>query len=311
MLKVKDSIAGRLKSLLANHIYVRRNSARLPVTVSLVDSKTGGDASAQYPLFKGQKAESSAMSGYMHDISRTGLSLIVPSFHFGNHYLIDCSNYTLRIMVELPNGVVNVQAAPVRFNKLDDSRYFIGARFMKMTDADHRRLTQYIKSGKVVAEVIDSVGRWFYNLMSNHLHVRRSGMDMPVTVSLLDLGKNPVVARLPAAMTGVLRDISKTGVSLVLPSVSFGDRFLTDGYCEMRIMVELPNGAVNIQAAPVRYDKFDEAQSEGAYLVGARILRMTVQERKSLVKRIQQVKKRAAVRQPGFALARDYSKSSS
>lgn len=311
MLKVKDSIAGRLSRLLSNHIYVRRSSARLPVTVSLVDSKTG-DVSAQYPRFKGQTADSLAMSGYMHDISRTGLSLIVPSFHFGNHYLIDCSNYTLRIMVELPNGVVNVQAAPVRFNKLDESSYFIGARIMKMTDADHRRLVQYIKSGKLMAEVMDSAGRWFYGLMANHLHVRRSGMRLPVTVSLVDLGKNPVVARLPTEMPGSLRDISKTGVSLVLPSVSFGDRFLTDGYCEMRIMVELPNGAINLQAAPVRYDKLNEPQSEGSYLVGARILRMTDQERKALVKRFQQVKKsRGAIRQPGFALTRDYSKSSS
>jgi hypothetical protein len=311
MLKVRDSIAGRFHKLLANHIYVRRSSARLPVTVSLVDSKTG-ESGAQYPLFKGQTAEQLAMSGYMHDISRTGLSLIVPSFHFGNHYLIDCSNYTLRIMLELPNGVVNVQAAPVRFNKLDESRYFIGARFMKMTDADHRRLIQYIKSGKVMTEVVDSVVRRFYSFMANHLHVRRNGMNLPVTVSLLDLGKNPVVSRRPPAMPGYLRDISKTGVSLVVPSVSFGDSFLTDGYCEMRIMVELPNGAVNIQAAPVRYDKLDEAPGDGAYLVGARILRMTNQERKSLVKRIQQVKKsRGAMRQPGFALARDYSKSSS
>lgn len=312
MLKVKDPIARRLYGLLANHIYVRRSSsARLPVTVSLVDSKTG-ESSSQYPLFKGQAAEQHAMSGYMHDISRTGLSLIVPSFHFGNHYLIDCSNYTLRITVELPNGAVNVQAAPVRFNKLDESRYFIGARFMKMTDADHRRLTQYIKSGKVMAEVMDSVVRRFYSFMANHLHVRRNGMNLPVTVSLLDMGKNPVVRRCPPVMPGLLRDISKTGVSLVMPSVSFGDSFLTDGYCEMRVMIELPNGAVNIEAAPVRYDKFDEPQKEGAYLVGARILRMTDQERKSLVKRIQQVKKsRASIRQPGFALARDYSKSSS
>lgn len=311
MRRVKDSIAGRLYSLLADHIYVRQSRMRLPVTVSLLDSKTG-DVSAQYPLFKGQVSDSLAMSGYLHDISKSDLSLIVPSVHFGNHYLIDCSNYTLRIMVELPNGAVNIQAAPVRFNKLDDSRYFIGARIMKMTDADQRRLVQYIKSGKVMVEAMDSIVRYVYGFLANHLHVRRSEMSMPVTVSLLDLGKNPVVAHCPPAMPGFLRDISKTGLSLVVPSVSFGDRFLTDGYCEMRIMVELPNGAVNIQAAPVRYDKLVEPQSEGAYLVGARILRIAGADRKSLAHHIQQMKRsRASIPQTSFALARDYSKSSS
>lgn len=311
MLKIKDSIAGRFYSLLAKHVYIRRSNTRLPVTVSLLDAKTG-KSSAQYPLFKGQMPDSLALSGYLHDLSKTDLSLIVPSVHFGNHYLIDCSNYTLRITVELPNGAINIQAAPVRFNKLDERRYFIGARIMKMTDADHRRLVQYIKSGKLMTEVMDSVVRRFYGFMANHIHVRRRGMSLPVTISLLDLGKNPVVARLPPAMPGFLRDISKTGLALVVPSVNFGDRFLTDGYCEMRIMVELPNGAVNIQAAPVRYDKFDEPQNDCAYLVGARILRMTELDRKSLAHHIQQAKRsRASLAQTNFALARDYPKSSS
>ena len=110
-------------------------------------------------------------------------------------------------------------------------------------------------------KVKDSIAGRLYSFLVNHIHVRRSEMRLPVTVSLFDLGRNPVVAHRPPAMPGFLRDISKTGLSLVLPSVSFGDRFLIDGYCEMRIMVELPDGAVNIQAVPVRYDKFDDLKT--------------------------------------------------
>ena len=161
-------------------------------------------------------------------------------------------------------------------------------------------------------KVRDSIARRLYSLLVNHIQVRRSGMRLPVTVSLLDLGRNPVVAHRPPAMPGFLHDISKTGLSLVVPSVSFGDRFLIDGYCEMRIMIELPDGAVNIQAVPVRYDKFDEPQNECAYLVGARILRMADPDRKSLDHHIQQVKRSSAsIPQTSFALARDYSESSS
>jgi PilZ domain len=161
-------------------------------------------------------------------------------------------------------------------------------------------------------KVKDSIARRLYGLLVNHIQIRRSEMRLPVTVSLLDLGRNPVVAHHPPVMPGFLRDISKTGLSLVVPSVSFGDRFLTDGYCEMRIMVELPDGAVNIQAVPVRYDKFDEPQNECAYLVGARILRMADPDRESLARYIKQVKRSSAgIPQTSFALARDYSESSS
>lgn len=161
-------------------------------------------------------------------------------------------------------------------------------------------------------KVKDSIAGRLYNLLVNYIHARRSGLRLPVTVSLLDLGRNPVVAHRPLAMPGFLRDLSKTELSLVVPTVSFGDRFLTDGYCEMRIMVELPGGTVNIQAVPVRYDKFDEPQNKCAYLVGARILRMADPDRKSLAHHIQQVRRGSAESpQPGFALGRDYSESSS
>ena len=161
-------------------------------------------------------------------------------------------------------------------------------------------------------KAMNSIAGRLYSFLVNHLYVRRSGVRLPVTISLLDLGRNPVVAHSPRAMPGFLRDISKTGLSLAVPSVSFGDRFLIDGYCKMQIMVELPGGAVNIQAVPVRYDKFDEPQNECAYLVGARILKMADPDRKSLAHHIRHVKRSSAeIPQTGFALARDYSKSSS
>lgn len=135
----KNSIVSRLYGFVANHIQGRRSGTRLPLNVSLLEPAKTRAASAQH---------SPAVSGYLHDISKTGLSLVVPSVRFGNHYLIDCSDYILQIMVELPNEAVNIQATPVRFDKLDESQYFIGARIIQMTDLDRRRIVKYIKQAK-------------------------------------------------------------------------------------------------------------------------------------------------------------------
>jgi hypothetical protein len=148
MRKVMNTIVGRFYGFLTNYIYVRRSGIRPPVTVSLLDPKKR-DVSTSYLLSKRQTPDSLTMPGYLHDISRAELSLIVPSLHFGNHDLIDCSTYTLQISVEFSNRTINIQAAPVRYDTLDEPqsqcKYIIGARITQMADSERNRLVQYIQ----------------------------------------------------------------------------------------------------------------------------------------------------------------------
>ncbi len=95
-------------------------------------------------------------------------------------------------------------------------------------------------------------------------------------------------------MAGHLRDISRTGLSLIVPSIRFGNRFLLSGHDPLRVKVELPSGAVNIQVVPVRYDKLEGEPVERQYLIGARITQMDDSDREHLVEYIQQLKKRKA-----------------
>ena len=141
MRKLTNSIMGRVYSFLSNNVHARRYDMRLPLSVSLLDSRRAAV----------RMHASSTMSGYLRDISKTGLSLVVPSLRFGNNFLVS-GHYPLRVMVELPNGVVNIHIAPVRYDKLHekqaDRRYLIGARIMKMTDSDRRNLSQYMQEAK-------------------------------------------------------------------------------------------------------------------------------------------------------------------
>jgi hypothetical protein len=222
----------------------------------------------------------------------------MPSVHFGDPYLM-CSGNILQIMVEFPNRAISILAAPVRFDRLDESldehKYLIGARILQMTKSDRRYLVQYIRSGGRVPEVMSSIVRRFHNFLINRFHARRSGIRLPLTVSLLDSKSRDVCAQYSPAMSGYLHDISRTGLSLVVPPVHFGNRYPIGSAYTLRIRVELPSGPINIQATPVRFDWVEEGQGERKRLIGARVTHMTGADRRTLVQHIQQVKKSKAV----------------
>jgi hypothetical protein len=284
---VKNSIVGRLRGLVSSENKARRGKMRVPITVSLLDSKTKAASKGCPP----------AMRGYLHDISKTGLSLVMPSVYFGDPYLM-CSGYIFQITIEFPNRAISLQAAPTQYDRFEEShgeyRYLISARILQMTKSDRRYLFQYIKNGGIVPEVMNSMIRRLYDVMVNRVRVRRSGMRLPLTISLLDAKTKAISTQFSPAMSGYLNDISRTGLSLVIPSVRFGNRYpIGSGYV-LRIIVKLPKRAVNIQATPVRYDRLDESQGEYSYLIGARILQMSKTDRRYLVQYIQKMRKSGA-----------------
>jgi hypothetical protein len=141
MVSLVNAIVSRAQRMFGAYIHAPRHNMRLPLFVSLVDSKK---SSSQLP-------QSSTMSGYLRDISKTGLSLVVPSLRFGNRCLIS-GHYPLRVTVQLPNGVANIQVAPVRYDRLKEEQlarsYVIGARITQITEPDRKHLIQYIQKVK-------------------------------------------------------------------------------------------------------------------------------------------------------------------
>jgi c-di-GMP-binding flagellar brake protein YcgR len=116
-------------------------------------------------------------------------------------------------------------------------------------------------------------------------------MNLPLSVSLAGERERMPSLRTVAEMSGQLRDISRTGVSLVLPSMRFGDRFLITGHYPLTVMLQLPGRVITMQVAPVRYDRL-KGESERTYLVGARIVEMTDADREHLKQYVQQARKR-------------------
>lgn len=140
-----------------------------------------------------------------------------------------------------------------------------------------------------MAKFVKSIAGRAYKFLDNYIHARRYNVRLPLSVSLLDLKKTHASSSCPT-MSGYLRDISKTGLSIVVPSLRFGNRCLISGHYPLGVALELPNGVINIRVAPVRYDKLREEQNGRKYLIGARIMQIADPDRKHLVQYMQQVR---------------------
>lgn len=92
--------------------------------------------------------------------------------------------------------------------------------------------------------------------------------SVPAEVALLDGGAEP--ARRTPAVAGVTRDLSASGLTLVVKSVRVGGKYLTENDCHLGVRLELPAGEVCLLTRVVRFEQ-PSAAGEG-YLLGVRIL---------------------------------------
>ena len=145
MTPVLTLIEERVRALITERRgYARHKAAfevSLPVGVSVPNERLDPEADS-YP---------DPIMGHTHDLSETGLSLVLPSVQLGGER-IDAPNFPLRIVLSLPDGIAVVQALTVRVEDLEkekaegDYRLFVGARIKKMNDRDEKRYRALLRS---------------------------------------------------------------------------------------------------------------------------------------------------------------------
>lgn len=118
--------------------------------------------------------------------------------------------------------------------------------------------------------------------VSDRRHAPRYPARLPATVAHVSPAGNARnhAGRPAPTLSGHTRDLSATGLSLVLPAVRIGDRYLTGEGRPVQITLELPAGAVRLRAVPVRYERLgdEEEGGERGYLVGAHIMEMDAED---------------------------------
>lgn len=103
---------------------------------------------------------------------------------------------------------------------------------------------------------------------------------LPFIITLLGTAKDPA-ASLPdaLALVGHTRDLSETGLTLLLPSVRIGDAYLTDGGSYLGVKLQLPSGPVAMLTVSVRFEQLPQKEDECGYLLAVRIIKMQDGER--------------------------------
>ena len=79
----------------------------------------------------------------------------------------------------------------------------------------------------------------------------------------------------PLKLTGYTRDVSLTGLALVMPAIHIGGQYVTGQNSRLEIMLKLPSGLVAVKAAAVRYSPLEEEGTDNGYLIGVQIIGMS------------------------------------
>jgi hypothetical protein len=95
----------------------------------------------------------------------------------------------------------------------------------------------------------------------------RYRVSLPITVSLLDAEASAE----PALVQGRTRDVSADGLSIVLPNIRVGGRYLVGDSVTLRITLKLPDSYARLYGMPVRYEKLEADGPDTGFIVGIRL----------------------------------------
>jgi hypothetical protein len=78
------------------------------------------------------------------NISDAGLMLKVETSRINEDYLAS-KDYSLRVVVAIPAGPVEIYARPMHYEAASDGSYLIGARIERMTSDERARMREYLR----------------------------------------------------------------------------------------------------------------------------------------------------------------------
>ena len=124
-------------------------------------------------------------------------------------------------------------------------------------------------------ELVRSIAARLREFVGNRRREPRYQTRLPFSVSLVDSKIGGGVEGQPTSLKGHTRDISLTGLGLIVPAIRIGGRYLTGEHRKLRITLELSGRPLQIQATSVRYEQLDSNSDETGYLIGVRIIEMS------------------------------------
>jgi len=83
----------------------------------------------------------------------------------------------------------------------------------------------------------------------------------------------------PLSITGETKDMSKSGLAFVVSAVRLKEYYLVGEGRHLNAELDLPGGKVQMQIVGQRYEQFGKHLSEGRFLIGATIIKISENDR--------------------------------
>jgi c-di-GMP-binding flagellar brake protein YcgR len=114
-------------------------------------------------------------------------------------------------------------------------------------------------------------------------HSKRKKARLAFTLTLAGSTIQLNGSRQTHTLRGHTVDVSINGVALVVPSILLGEHHLVGENRKLNVRLELPEGAVEIKATPIRYESLEEHETETGYMIGTKIVEMSQIDRERFV----------------------------
>ena len=147
MAEFTRTIVSRLRQYVGDRRRSKRQRVRLSLSLSLVSATKGLNGTRRINW----------MDGHTQDLSPNGLALVVPRITLGEHHLVG-ENRGLNLKLQLPGGPVELQATPVRYERLEEDQnetgYLIAVKIVRMAEGDRAKYSAYVatlREGKPIS----------------------------------------------------------------------------------------------------------------------------------------------------------------
>jgi len=103
--------------------------------------------------------------------------------------------------------------------------------------------------------------------------------SLPITISLCRKSNGNGPQHRTRPLKGYTRDLSLTGLALLVPKVHLDGHHLAAEGRELQLALELPGGSISMQIIPHRYEQLEVSESGCSYLIGAKIVQIGDEDR--------------------------------
>ena len=110
-------------------------------------------------------------------------------------------------------------------------------------------------------------------------HAKRIKARLNFTLSLVGPALSSNGAKRVISIDGHTLDLSSTGLALIVPTIIVNEHHLVGENRNMFVKLELPDGPLEINVVPIRYERLEDHPTETGYLIGVKLGNVEPQDR--------------------------------